>query len=128
MTYCLLLAYDGGIRSDVTVARLAEERFQLGVNSNVDFDYLRVEARKQSAADPAQGCTSRDITGSTCCIGLWGPLAREVIRKVSGDDLSNDGLKYFRQGNLLGGIRSRPCGSPTWASSSGSFTPRPSTG
>ncbi|KRE71058.1 GcvT family protein [Arthrobacter sp. Soil762] len=105
VTYCLLLADDGGIRSDVTVARLAEEQFQLGVNSNVDFDYLRVEARKQSAANPAQWVHVSDITGSTCCIGLWGPLAREVIGKVSGDDLTNDGLKYFRTKEIsVGGI------------------------
>ncbi len=105
VTYCLLLADDGGIRSDVTVARLAEEEFQLGVNSNVDFDYLRVEAREQSAADPAQWVHVSDITGSTCCIGLWGPLAREVIGKVSGDDLSNDGLKYFRTKEIsVGGL------------------------
>ena len=105
VTYCLLLADDGGIRSDVTVARLADEEFQLGVNSNVDFDYLRVEARKQSAADPAQWVHVSDITGSTCCIGLWGPLAREVIGKVSADDLSNEGLKYFRAKEIsVGGI------------------------
>ena len=105
VTYCLLLADDGGIRSDVTVARLGDEDFQLGVNSNVDFDYLRVEARKQSAADPAQWVHVSDITGSTCCIGLWGPLAREVIGKVSADDLSNDGLKYFRTKEIsVGGI------------------------
>lgn len=105
VTYCLLLEHDGGIRSDVTVARLAEEQFQLGVNSNVDFDYLRVEARKQSAADPARWAHVTDITGSTCCIGLWGPLAREVIGKVSTDDLSNDGLKYFRTKEIsVGGI------------------------
>ncbi|MDP9697035.1 UNVERIFIED_ORG: glycine cleavage system aminomethyltransferase T/glycine/D-amino acid oxidase-like deaminating enzyme [Arthrobacter globiformis] len=105
VTYCLLLEHDGGIRSDVTVARLAEEDFQLGVNSNVDFDYLRVEARKQSAADPAKWVHVTDITGSTCCIGLWGPLAREVIGKVSADDLSNDGLKYFRTKEIsVGGI------------------------
>jgi dimethylglycine oxidase len=105
VTYCLLLADDGGIRSDVTVARLGEEDFQLGVNSNVDYDYLRVEARKQSAADPSQWAHVSDITGSTCCIGLWGPLAREVIRKVSGDDLSNEGLKYFRTKEIsVGGI------------------------
>ncbi|GAB5080729.1 GcvT family protein [Arthrobacter sp. AD-310] len=105
VTYCLLLEHDGGIRSDVTVARLAEEDFQLGVNSNVDFDYLRVEARKQSAADPAKWVHVTDITGSTCCIGLWGPLAREVIGKVSTDDLTNDGLKYFRTKEIsVGGI------------------------
>ncbi|HJQ05030.1 MAG TPA: glycine cleavage T C-terminal barrel domain-containing protein, partial [Nocardioides sp.] len=105
VTYCLLLEHDGGIRSDVTVARLGEEDFQLGVNSNVDFDYLRVEARKQSAADPAKWVHVTDITGSTCCIGLWGPLAREVIGKVSTDDLSNDGLKYFRTKEIsVGGI------------------------
>ena len=105
VTYCLLLEHDGGIRSDVTVARLGEEDFQLGVNSNVDFDYLRVEARKQSAADPAKWVHVTDITGSTCCIGLWGPLAREVIGKVSADDLTNDGLKYFRTKEIsVGGI------------------------
>ncbi|VXB85587.1 Dimethylglycine oxidase [Arthrobacter sp. 9AX] len=105
VTYCLLLEHDGGIRSDVTVARLAEEDFQLGVNSNVDFDYLRVEARKQSATDPSQWVHVSDITGSTCCIGLWGPLAREVIGKVSADDLTNDGLKYFRTKEIsVGGI------------------------
>src|SRR6478752_1259675 len=105
VTYCLLLADDGGIRSDVTVARLAEEQFQLGVNSNVDFDYLRVEARKQSAADPARWAHVSDITGSTCCIGLWGPLAREVIGKLSTADLSNEGLKYFRTKDIsVGGI------------------------
>ena len=25
----------------------------------------------------------RDITGGTCCIGLWGPLARDLVGKVS---------------------------------------------
>ncbi len=105
VTYCLLLADDGGIRSDVTVARLGEQDFQLGVNSNVDFDYLRVEARKQAATDPSQWVHVSDITGSTCCIGLWGPLAREVMGKVSGDDLTNDGLKYFRTKEIsVGGI------------------------
>jgi glycine cleavage system aminomethyltransferase T len=75
------------------------------VNSNVDFDYLRVEARQQSLADSSQWVHVSDITGSTCCIGLWGPLAREVMGKVSADDLTNDGLKYFRTKEIsVGGI------------------------
>ncbi|WP_139007297.1 GcvT family protein [Arthrobacter crystallopoietes] len=105
VTYCLLLADDGGVRSDVTIARLAEETFQLGVNGNIDFDYFRVEARKQSADDPAQWVHVSDITGGTCCIGLWGPLAREVIGKVSEDDYTNDSLRYFRAKEVhIGGI------------------------
>lgn len=105
VTYCLLLADDGGVRSDITIARLDEDTFQVGVNGNIDFDYFRVEARRQTAAEVSQWVQVRDITGSTCCIGLWGPLAREVIGKVSSDDYSNDGLRYFRTKQVrIGGI------------------------
>ncbi|HEY8295681.1 MAG TPA: FAD-dependent oxidoreductase [Micrococcaceae bacterium] len=105
VTYCLLLAGDGGVRSDITIARLEQDTFQIGVNGNIDFDYFTVEARRQSAADPAQWVQVRDITGSTCCIGLWGPLAREVIAKVSGDDFGNDALRYFRTKPVrIGGV------------------------
>ncbi|MCG2621002.1 FAD-dependent oxidoreductase [Arthrobacter sp. I2-34] len=105
VTYCLLLAGDGGVRSDVTVARLGEEEFQVGVNGNLDLAYLLTEARQQSAADPAQWVHVRDITGATCCIGLWGPLAREVVAKVSADDFGNDALRYFRAKRVhIGGV------------------------
>ncbi|GAA1867469.1 FAD-dependent oxidoreductase [Paeniglutamicibacter psychrophenolicus] len=105
VTYCLLLNADGGIRSDVTIARLGEERFQLGVNGNIDLDYFTVEARRQAATDPGAWAHVADITGATCCIGLWGPLAREVMAKVSADDFSNDSLKYFRSAEVvIGGI------------------------
>ncbi len=99
VTYALILDAAGGIRSDVTVARLADRHFQLGVNGPLDQDYLR-------RAAPADGSVQiRDITGGTCCIGLWGPLARAVIGTVSDDDLTNDGLKYFRAKPVrIGGV------------------------
>ena len=90
VTYCLLLDVDGGIRSDVTVARLAADRYQLGVNGNLDLDWLQ---RRLPGAGTAQ---VRDITPGTTCIGLWGPRAREVIGVLTDDDFSNAGLKYFR--------------------------------
>ena len=40
VTYCLLLDDDGGIRSDVTVARLGRDHFQVGANGNLDLDWL----------------------------------------------------------------------------------------
>ncbi|WP_327180977.1 GcvT family protein [Streptomyces sp. NBC_01334] len=90
VTYTLLLDRDGGIRSDVTVARLAPDLFQVGANGNLDLDWF---ARRL----PADGTVQvRDITPGTCCIGLWGPLARKVLQPLTDEDFSNDGLKYFR--------------------------------
>lgn len=90
VTYTLLLDEDGGIRSDITVARLGRDHFQVGANGNLDLDWF---ARHL----PADGSVQvRDITAGTCCIGLWGPLAREVLQPLADSDFSNDGLKYFR--------------------------------
>ena len=90
VTYCLLLDADGGIRSDVTVARLGPARFQVGVNGNLDLDWLTRNL-------PGDGSVAvRDITPETCCVGIWGPRAREVVQPLTTDDLSNEALRYFR--------------------------------
>ncbi|KUO17658.1 GcvT family protein [Streptomyces dysideae] len=90
VTYTLLLDHDGGIRSDITVARLARDLFQVGANGNLDLDWFTRHL-------PADGTVQvRDITPGTCCIGLWGPLAREVLQPLTDEDFSNAGLKYFR--------------------------------
>ena len=90
VTYTLLLGYDGGVRSDLTVARLADEEFQVGANGPIDEDWLRRHL-------PADGSVQlRDITGGTCCVGVWGPLARDLVQPLTRDDFSNEGLKYFR--------------------------------
>jgi dimethylglycine oxidase len=105
VTYTLLLNEHGGIRSDITVARLDEETFQVGANSPVDLVYLRREARHQRRERPERWVQVRDITGGTCCIGLWGPLARDVVTSISDDDFSNDGLRYFRAKKAtIGGV------------------------
>ena len=96
VTYTLLLDKDAGIRSDITVARIEHYLFQVGVNGPIDEAYFAREARDFTKANPEKPVHIRDITGGTCCIGLWGPLAREVVSAVSTDDFSNDGLKYFR--------------------------------
>ncbi|KAI1848637.1 hypothetical protein JX266_005496 [Neoarthrinium moseri] len=96
VTYTLLLNDSGGVRSDITVARIQEDLFQVGVNGPVDTAYFTREARLQSKHSPDRLVQVRDITGATCCIGLWGPRARDVISMVSDDDFSNKGLSYFR--------------------------------
>ncbi|MXP21473.1 FAD-dependent oxidoreductase [Gordonia sp. HNM0687] len=90
VTYTLMLDDKGGVRSDLTVARLAEDVFQVGANGPLDFDWIGRHL-------PADGSvTLRDITAATCCLGLWGPLARDVLAPLTPADLTNDGLRYFR--------------------------------
>jgi dimethylglycine oxidase len=88
VTYTLLLDEKGGIRSDLTVARLADTVFQVGANSPMDFDWL-------SRHLPGD-VTLRDITGGTCCVGVWGPNARAMVAPLCPDDLSHEAFKYFR--------------------------------
>ena len=88
VTYCLLLDQDGGIRSDITVARLAPDLFQVGINGNLDVEWLRRHAPDDVVV--------RDTTAGTCCVGVWGPRARELVQPLTGTDFSNEGFRYFR--------------------------------
>ncbi|HVK29156.1 MAG TPA: FAD-dependent oxidoreductase [Nocardioides sp.] len=94
VVYTLLLDVDGGIRSDITVARLGRDHYQVGANGELDIDWFERHL-------PADGTVQvADITPGTCCIGLWGPKARDVLAAVTDADMTNDGLKYFRAKRL----------------------------
>lgn len=89
VVYTLLLDHAGGILGDITVARLAEDRFQLGVNGPRDT------SRLIRYAPP--GVSVRDVTGGTCGLGVWGPRARDLLTPLTDDlDLSHRGFGYFR--------------------------------
>ncbi|HEX3287515.1 MAG TPA: FAD-dependent oxidoreductase [Mycobacterium sp.] len=88
VTYTMLLDETGGIRSDITVARLADARFQVAVNGPMDFDWF--------SRHLPDDVVLRDITGGTCCVGVWGPSARDMVQPLCPDDLSHEKVKYFR--------------------------------
>jgi glycine cleavage system aminomethyltransferase T/glycine/D-amino acid oxidase-like deaminating enzyme len=90
VTYTLALDEAGGVRSDLTVARIERDVFQVGANGNLDLEHLRSHL-------PGDGSVRvRDITGGTCCIGVWGPAARDLVQPLSREDFSHEALKYFR--------------------------------
>jgi glycine cleavage system aminomethyltransferase T/glycine/D-amino acid oxidase-like deaminating enzyme len=87
VTYTLLLNEHGGIVSDITVARLEQNKFQIGCNGAQDAAWLQ-----KFAPDDVW---IRDVTDTLCCIGVWGPRARDVVERASGQDWSNAAIKYF---------------------------------
>ncbi|MCQ4079587.1 FAD-dependent oxidoreductase [Streptomyces sp. RB6PN25] len=90
VTYTLMLDENAGIRGDITVARLGRDHFQVGASGNLDLDWMARHLPDDGSA------AVRDITAGTCCIGLWGPRAREVLQPLADEDFSNDALRYFR--------------------------------
>ena len=90
VVYSLMLDDRGGIRSDLTIARLGPDRFQIGANGNLDYDQLR------RLAPPDGSVAVRDITAGTCCIGLWGPRARDILASLTDSDVSNEAFRYFQ--------------------------------
>ncbi|MFN8592676.1 MAG: FAD-dependent oxidoreductase [Thermomicrobiales bacterium] len=89
VTYSLLLDDSGGIRSDITVARFGEETFQIGANGPADLAWLRHEIPDDNSVSVA------DVTGALCCLGLWGPRARDIISRIGPGDWSNESLPYY---------------------------------
>lgn len=77
VTYTVMLDVRGGIRSDVTVARVAEDRFRIGANGPCDLAWLRRHL------PPDAQLTVTDITEETCCAALWGPGAAAIAAPLS---------------------------------------------
>ncbi len=90
VTYTLMLDAKGGVRSDITVARLEENHFQLGLNGPRDIEWM------ERHLPPDGSVQIRDISGGTCCVGVWGPQARELVQELSPDDLSDEAFGFFK--------------------------------
>ena len=89
--YTALLNSSGGIACDLTVTRLAEDRFLVltGAAGARDLAWISLHARDERAVHIA------DVTSSYCCLGLWGPEARGILQRVCNDDLTNRAFPYF---------------------------------
>ncbi len=92
-TYCQWLDTRGGVQADLTVTRLGEDLFRVVTGSAFignDLAWLRMHIQ------PGDGpVTIRDITMDWACLAMWGPKARQVLQKVTSDDVSNSGFPYL---------------------------------
>jgi heterotetrameric sarcosine oxidase gamma subunit len=90
--YTAFLDQNAGIKCDLTVTRLDEARFLVLAGGGMgmhDLAWMRQNA-------PEDGSVSvRDVSSQYSAVGLWGPMARQVLEKVSPDDVSNEAFPYF---------------------------------
>jgi glycine cleavage system aminomethyltransferase T len=91
VVYTPVLDERGGFRSDLTVMRLAHDRFRVvtgGAHGMVDRKWF---ADRMPADGSAQVV---DLTSAYTTIGLWGPRARDILGQLTRDDISNGGFGF----------------------------------
>jgi 4-methylaminobutanoate oxidase (formaldehyde-forming) len=86
LTYTQLLNTRGGIEADLTVARLAEERFYIVTGTGFrthDLAWIRDHVA------PSLDAALVDVTEDFGTLSLMGPKARHVLQAVTDADVSN---------------------------------------
>ena len=91
LVYTQMLNARGGIECDLTVARLAPERYYLVTGTGFathDFDWI--------SRNIPQGLDAKlvDVTSAHAVLALMGPRARDVLQTITRDDVSNAGFPF----------------------------------
>lgn len=91
LTYTQLLNTRGGIEADLTVARLADDKFYIVTGTGFrthDFGWIEDHLPKGSRV------TFADVTEEFGTLSLMGPKARDVLEKVTDADVTNASFPF----------------------------------
>ncbi len=103
--YTHFLDSRGGVRADLTVIRLAANRFRVVDGADAghrDYVYL-----KRMAEDRGWNVDIEDRSDHLACLGLWGPNARKILQAVADHpaELEAENFPFATTKNVtLGGV------------------------
>ncbi len=92
VVYTAMLTQRGGIRCDLTVTRHEEDVFFVvtgGGSGMHDMAWIRSQVRE------GEDVRIFDTTTRSCCLGLWGPRARDILQPLTDDDVSDAAIPYM---------------------------------
>ncbi len=92
LVYTQILNDRGGIEADLTITRLAEDRFYVVTGSGFGIrDRDTIERNLPAGA----AVSIADVTTSRAVIALMGPNARSLLAEVAEADISNEAFPYL---------------------------------
>jgi glycine cleavage system aminomethyltransferase T/glycine/D-amino acid oxidase-like deaminating enzyme len=97
--YTPVLTPSGGFKSDLTIMKMADDRFRVvtgGAHGMAD--------KKWFADNLVGDAAIEDLTSSICTVGLWGPRARDILSSVTGTDVSNESFPFSTWQELDNGV------------------------
>jgi 4-methylaminobutanoate oxidase (formaldehyde-forming) len=92
IVYTQWLDERGGIVADLTVTRLAEDRFLVVVT---DLIHRRMAPWIERHAPSDAHVTVTDVTSATTLMTVQGPNSRDLLSRLTSADLSNDPFPYL---------------------------------
>jgi len=106
--YTPMCNFTGGIIDDLLVYRIKQDQFWLVVNAgnkDKDWEWLNeqlADAQLHRGAGDEQTVELRDISEKTGLLALQGPLAQQLLAKISTESLENLRYYHFVFTNLVG--------------------------
>jgi glycine cleavage system aminomethyltransferase T len=91
VVYTSFLDDAGGFRADLTIMRLGARHFRVvtgAATGMADYKWIRDHLPADDSA------TVSDATSAWTTFGLWGPRARDILGRVTADDISNSGFPF----------------------------------
>ena len=91
LTYTQMLNPKGGVECDVTVSRVADNEFYIVTGTAfATHDFAWIDGSIPDGLD----ARLFDVTSSFAALSVMGPKSRELLSKLSDDNLSNDGFPF----------------------------------
>jgi glycine cleavage system aminomethyltransferase T/glycine/D-amino acid oxidase-like deaminating enzyme len=91
VVYTSFLDDAGGFRADLTIMRLGPRHFRVvtgGATGMMDYKWIT-----DHLPDDGSAAVS-NVTSAWTTFGLWGPRARDILSRVTADDVSNAGFPF----------------------------------
>ena len=88
-TYTQMLNNDGGIEGDITVVCMNKNHFRI-VTSAANREHDKFHILKHLS----QEVEFKDVSDEIACLGIFGPKSRDLVAKLTKDDISNENLKF----------------------------------
>lgn len=104
VTYTQMLNARGGIECDVSITRLAADRFLI-VTGTAFGTHDRAWIERHAPRDGSVHVL--DVTSSCVCFGLWGPRARDILQPLTKTSLAHADFPYMSAQELS--IGDVPC-------------------
>ena len=96
-----LIGVRGGVAGDFTITKLADDEYFM-VGTGIGERYHK---RFFDMIPLPEGTTFRSVTQQYCGFNVAGPKSRELLQRMTNEDMSNDNWKFMRSKRIaVGGV------------------------